>query len=186
MQLMMRNYIKFLFILLIFVAASVSKTYAQVKTEETVRWYTIEQAEALAKKNKRKIFIDVFTNWCGWCKNMEKSTFSQQHIIHYINENYYAVKLDAEQRNEIVFKNKTYHFVTQSGVGFNELAAEFLRGQMSYPTIIFLDEDLNTIQVIPGYRDAAQFEKIMTYFGEDNHKKTPWSKYEKTYQPMKK
>jgi thioredoxin-related protein len=108
-----------------------------------------------------------------------------QHIIHYINENYYAVKLDAEQRNEIMFKNKIYHFVTQSGVGFNELAAEFLRGQMSYPTIIFLDEDLNTIQVIPGYRDAAQFEKIMTYFGEDNHKKTPWSKYEKMYQPMK-
>jgi thioredoxin-related protein len=67
MQLMMRNYTKCLFILLIFIACSVSKTYAQVKTEETVRWYTIEQAEALAKKNKRKIFIDVFTNWCGWC-----------------------------------------------------------------------------------------------------------------------
>jgi thioredoxin-related protein len=184
--LMMRNYNKFLLVLIIFVAASISKTYAQVKGEEGIKWYTIEQAEALSKKNKKKIFIDVYTKWCGWCKNMDKTTLSQQHIIRYINENFYAVKLDAEQHSDITFKNKTYHYVTQSGVGFNELAADFLKAQMSYPTIIFLDEDLNTIQAIPGYRESSQFEMIMTYFGEDNHKKMPWTKYEKTYQPMKK
>ncbi len=160
--------------------------YAQVKSDNTIHWYTMEQVEALSKKEKRKIFIDVYTTWCGWCKNMEKATFNQQHIARYINENYYAVKLDAEQKNDITFKNKTYRFVTQSGVGFNELAAEFLKGQMSYPTIIFLDEDLNLIQSIPGYRAADQFEMIMTYFGDDNYKKMPWTKYEKTYQPMKK
>lgn len=182
----MRNYKELLLFIFLFVLTVFSKTYAQVKGDEGIKWYTIEQAEALSKQNKRKVFIDVFTSWCGWCKNMEKTTFSQQHIIKYINENYYAVKLNAEQRSDINFKSKTYHFVTQSGVGFNELAAELLRGQMSYPTLIFLDEDLNLIQAIPGYRAANQFEMIMTYFGEDNHKKMPWTKYEKTYQPMRK
>lgn len=182
----MRNYKGLLLILFFFVMTGLTTTYAQVKGDDGIKWYSIEQAEALAKKNKRKIIIDVYASWCGSCKNMEKTTFSQQHIAHYINENYYPVKLDAEQRSDINFKNKTYHFVTQSGVGFNELAAELLKGQMSYPTIIFLDEDLNLIQVIPGYKNASQFEMIMTYFGEDNHKKMPWTKYEKIYQPMKK
>ncbi len=182
----MRNFKRLLFILFLITTTCFSNTYAQVKSENAIHWYSIEQAEALAKKEKRKIFIDVYTGWCGWCKNMEKTTFSQQYIAKYINENYYPVKLDAEQKSDIVFRDKTYKFVTQSGVGFNELAAELLKGQMSYPTIIFLDEDLNLIQTIPGYRAADQFEMIMTYFGEDIHKKMPWTKYEKTYQPMKK
>ena len=182
----MRNYKKSLFILVFITTTCFSNTYAQVKSDNGIRWYSIEQAEVLSQKEKRKIFIDVYTSWCGWCRNMEKTTFNQQHIAKYINQNYYAVKLDAEQKNDIVFRNKTYKFVTQSGVGFNELAAELLKGQMSYPTIIFLDENLDLIQTIPGYRAADQFEMIMTYFGEDNHKKMPWTKYEKTYQPMKK
>ena len=178
----MGNYKKIVFVISLFISICVTDTYAQV---ESIRWYSIEQAETLLKKEKRKIFIDVFTSWCGWCKNMDKATFGQQYIIKYINENYYPVKLDAEQRNDINFKSKTYHFVTQSGVGFNELAAEFLKGQLSYPTIVFLDEDLNLIQAIQGFRPPEQFEKIMTYFGEDNHKKVPWIKYEKAYQPIK-
>lgn len=182
----MRCFNPLLSLILISITFCSTATYAQVKSDNTIHWYTMEQAESLSKKEKRKIFIDVYTTWCGWCKNMEKATFNQQHIARYINENYYAVKLDAEQKNDITFKNKTYRFVTQSGVGFNELAAEFLKGQMSYPTIIFLDEDLNLIQSIPGYRAADQFEMIMTYFGENNYKKMPWTKYEKTYQPMKK
>jgi thioredoxin-related protein len=112
---------------------------------------------------------------------MEKATFSQAHIAQYLNNNYYPVKLNAEQREDIMFKNRSYKFVSQSGVGFNELAAELLRGQMAYPTFVFLDENLNLIQAIQGFRPPEQFEVIMTYFGEDHHKKTPWSKYEKSY-----
>ncbi|NJN34371.1 MAG: hypothetical protein HC817_09085 [Saprospiraceae bacterium] len=56
---------------------------------------------------------------------------------------------------------------------------------MGYPTVVFLDENLSLIQAIPGYHAPDQFEMIMTYFGQDNHKKMPWSKYEKSYIPMK-
>ena len=171
-----------LLLVIFFALVCLSKTYTQV---ESIRWYSIQQAEALMKKEKRKIFIDVFTNWCTACKSMEQATFMQQNIAKYLNDNYYPVKLDAEERNDINFRRKTYHFVMQSGVGFNELAAEFLKGQLSYPTVVFLDEDLNLIQAIQGFKAADQFEKIMTYFGDNNHKKVPWTKYEKIYQPIK-
>lgn len=177
----MRNLNFRLFVLLLVFCLSAASLMAQ----EKIKWYTLEQAESLVKKEPRKIFIDVYTSWCGWCKNMEKTTFSQNYIADYLNDNYYPVKLDAEQKKDIIFKNHTYKFVSQSGVGFNELAAELLRGQMAYPTIVFLDEDLNLIQAIQGFRPPDQFEMIMTYFGEDNHKKIPWVKYEKTYQPIK-
>ena len=181
----MRIYFRYLLFLSFITTHCLSTTYAQNTTAETIHWYTIEQAEKLAQKDKRKIFVDVYTSWCGVCKNMDKTTLSQPHIIRYINENYYPVKLDAEQHDNIVFKNKTYKFVSNSGVSFNEFAAELLKGQMSYPSIVFLDENLDLIQAIQGYRQADQFEIIMTYFGEDNHKKTPWTKYEKAYLPMK-
>jgi thioredoxin-related protein len=178
----MRDYQLKLFITL-FCAFGMLFSHAQ--SSETIHWYTIEQAETLAKKDKRKIMIDVFTNWCGWCKHMDKTTFAQQYIAHYINENYYAVKLNAEQKESITFKNHTYKFVTQGNVGFNELAAELLNGQMSYPATIFLDENFNIIQTISGFLKSEQFEVIISYFGEDNYKKIPWTRYEKTYTPMK-
>jgi thioredoxin-related protein len=160
-------------------------SFLRAQNNESIRWYTMDQLESLEKKEKRKIMIDVYTNWCGWCKYMDKTTFSQQYIAHYINENYYPVRLNAEQRESITFKSRTYKFVTQSNVGFNELAAELLNGQMSYPSTIFLDENFNIIQSIQGYLKSEQFEIIISYFAEDNYKKIPWTRYEKTYTPMK-
>jgi thioredoxin-related protein len=174
----MRNLNRRIILFLILIGCTLSSS---IMAQDKVKWYSLEQAEALNKKERKKIFIDIYTSWCGWCKNMEKATFSQAYIAQYLNNNYYPVKLNAEQHEEIIFKNRTYKFVSQSGVGFNELAAELLRGQMAYPTIVFLDEDLNLIQAIQGYRPPDQFEVIMTYFGEDHHKKTPWQKYEKMY-----
>lgn len=173
----MRNLKRQIFVFILMISCTLSS----VKAQDKIRWYSLEQAEALHKKEPKKIFINVYTAWCGWCKNMEKATFSQAHIAQYLNNNYYPVKLNAEQREDIMFKNRSYKFVSQSGVGFNELAAELLRGQMAYPTFVFLDENLNLIQAIQGFRPPEQFEVIMTYFGEDHHKKTPWSKYEKSY-----
>lgn len=148
---------------------------------ETIRWYTIEQAEVIAKRDKRKIVIDVYTNWCNNCKAMDRNTFAHQQIAKYINDNFIPVRLDAEDRNNINFKNKTYHYIQHGNVSYNELAMELVNGQMSFPTIVFLDESLNTIQALQGFKMPDQFEKILTYFGNEYHKRMPWTKYEKNY-----
>ncbi len=157
---------------------------AQTYAQEVVNWQSINQAETVAHKQHRKILIEVFTQWSEGFKELERTVLAQPQVAKYLNENFVTVKFDAETREEVSFQNRTYKFVTQSGVGFNELASELLRGQMSYPTFIFLDENGNLIQTIQ-YRTPEHFEMIITYFGSDNHKKMPWKKYERVFLPLR-
>ena len=152
---------------------------------ETINWLTWEEAQEKLKEEPRKIFVDIYTDWCRFCEKMDLATFQKPHIVKYMNENYYAVKFNAEQTEDIVFNEKKYKFVQQGRRGYHELAFAITRGQLSYPTIVFIDEECNIIQPIPGFRDSMEFEKMMTYFGEDAHKETPWSLYEKNYQPLR-
>jgi thioredoxin-related protein len=143
-----------------------------------VNWLTWEEAQAKNKVEPRKFIVDVYTQWCGWCKKMDKATFQQSEIASYINKNYYAIKFDAETKTDINFKEKPYKYVRQGTSGYHQLAAEITFGKLSFPTIVFLDEQLNVIQPIPGYKDPASLDKIMKYFAEDYYKTTPWKKYE--------
>jgi len=146
-----------------------------------VEWLTLEEAVEKCKTDKRKIFIDVFTDWCGWCKRMDQSTFVDPAVAQYLNENYYAVKLNAEQEEAITFNNKTYHFKKNGARGYHELAAELLNNRLSFPTVVFLDESMKVIQPIPGYLEAPKLETILNYFGTDSHKTTPWETYERKF-----
>ncbi|MFZ1703857.1 MAG: DUF255 domain-containing protein [Saprospiraceae bacterium] len=142
-----------------------------------MQWMTMSEAQERSKVEKRKIFVDVHTDWCGWCKKMDKTTFSDPRITHYMNKNYYAVKLDAEEKNDIILKEKIYKFNKHGARGYHDLAKVLLNGQMSYPSIVFLDEDFNPIQAIPGYQDGKNFLMIASYFAGNMHKSTPWNKY---------
>jgi len=145
--------------------------------------------DAISQPVKKKIVVDVFTEWCGWCKKMDKSTFRNPEIVKYVNENYYAVKFDAEYKNDITFKGKNYKFVKGGRNGYHELAAEILQGRLSFPTLVFLDENHAVIQPIPGFQDSGTFKQIMRFFAEDHFKHTPWPKYTRMYeqalQPVK-
>ncbi len=143
-----------------------------------VHWLTWEEAQAKNQVEPRKIIVDVYTQWCGWCKKMDKATFEDPAISAYINKNYYAVKFDAQTKTDITFKGKVYKYVKQGESGFNELANEILFGRMSFPTIVFFDEKLNLIQPLQGYKDPESMNKIMKYFTENYYKTTPWKKYE--------
>jgi len=125
--------------------------------------------------------IDLYTEWCGWCKRMDKDTFEDEDIADYLNEHYYSVKFDAEYKKDIVYNGKTYKFIQNGRRGYHELAAELANGRLSFPTTVFMDEQQRLIQPLPGYKDPVLFEQIITYFGEDMHKKMPWEKYQRTY-----
>lgn len=170
-----------------FTAADYAPTKKQsesVDFSDKIAWLTWEEAIEMNEKAPRKIVVDIYTEWCGWCKRMDASTFAQADIANYINENYYAVKFDAEQKEDITFKGKTYSFIANGKRGYHELAAEITGGMLSYPTTVFLDEEMNVIQAIKGYKDAKAFEQIATYFGGNNHKKTPWESYQRSYSPI--
>ncbi len=151
------------------------------KPESLVKWMTFEQAIEKSKTEKRKIFIDVYTDWCGWCKVMDKNTFNDPAVAEILNTKFYAVKFDAEQKEDIVFDNHTFKFVASGSRGYHELAAALLNNKLSYPTVVFLNEDFSMIQPLPGYRKAPEFHMIAQFIGDDHYKDTPWKDWEKQY-----
>lgn len=149
--------------------------------QKSIKWMSWEEAIEKSKKEKRKIFVDVYTDWCGWCKKLDQTTFAEEHVAEYINAHYYPVKFDAETEKSILLKGTEYKFVRQGRRGYHELAASLLQGRLSYPSMVFLDEDFNMIQAIPGYQDTGIFEVIITYFGSNSHRSLPWNKFQSAF-----
>ena len=149
--------------------------------QNQVRWLSFEEAIEKSETEPRKIFIDVYTDWCGWCKKMDRNTFNNNQIAKYLNENYYPVKFDAEYKNDIIFNGTTYKFIKTYRGGYHELATYILSGRLSFPSTVFIDENGEIIQSIPGYQDFENMDMILKYFGDNHHKKTPWRKFEKMY-----
>jgi len=137
-----------------------------------VNWMTWEQAVEASKTKKKKIFVDVFTDWCGWCKVMDKNTFPDPEVAKILNEDFYPVKFNAEQTADVVFNNYTFKYVSDgNGRGVHQLAAALLNNQLSYPNFVFLDEDFKMLQVLPGYRKPEEFHIFLSYFGDEIYKK---------------
>ncbi|GMN07261.1 thioredoxin fold domain-containing protein [Croceitalea sp. MTPC5] len=151
-------------------------------TSQEVQWISWDEAVALSKSeaNPKKIFVDVYTDWCGWCKKMDKDTFQNPKVAAYMAENFYMVKMDAEGKEPIEHDGKTFNFIPQGKRGYHELAAALLQGKMSYPTVVFLDEELKMLSPVPGYQKVKPFLQIARYFGDDIYKEKDWKAYSKT------
>ena len=152
-------------------------SYTAVAQE--INWLSWEQAVTMSQsdENPKKIFIDVYTDWCGWCKKMDKDTFQNPEVALYMNQNFYMVKLDGEGKEPIEFRGKTYKYVPSGRRGYHELAAALLNGRLSYPTVVFMDEDLNLLSPVPGYQKPAPFLNIARYFGDNIYKEKDWQTY---------
>lgn len=156
----------------------------QTETKATaIKWYSFEEAIKLNKEYpKKKIFVDVYTDWCGWCKRMDATTFSQPDIIEYMNANFYAVKLDAERKDSLIIDDKL--FINPNPTGnrsTHQIAEMLLNGRMSYPSYVFLDEMSRPITVVPGFVEASAFEPIIHYFAENEYFKKSWEAYQKDF-----
>jgi thioredoxin-related protein len=145
---------------------------------DKIKWYSFEEAYQLNKKKPKKIFIDVYTDWCGWCRKMDAETFTNPVIVAYMSKKYYCVKLDAERKDTVVIDGST--FVNPNPAGrrsTHQLANELLKGQMSYPSYVFLNEKSQWLTVVAGYQQAKEFESVIHYFGDDAYLKTAWGEY---------
>ena len=115
-------------------------------------WYDFESAIDQNQKKKKFIFIDVYTSWCGWCKKMDQSTFIDKGVVEYMNEHFYSVKMDAESKDPIAFRETLYEHKMYNGKGYNELAVNLMGGKMSFPTFIVLSKREVKLGAINGFK----------------------------------
>lgn len=142
-----------------------------------LKWYTMEQALAMSKTQNKKILVDFYTDWCGWCKRMDKTTYEDAEVVKLINKHFIPVKFNAEREKDIMFKGKNYS-MKQTGVRkTHELAITLLSGKLGYPTTTILDKNHNMIQNLPGYLKTEDMIIITKYFGNDFHRKMPFPEY---------
>jgi thioredoxin-related protein len=146
---------------------------------QEIQWMSFEDAVAMTQNegNTKKVFIDVYTDWCGWCKKMDKDTFQNPEVSKYMQENFYMVKFDAEGKEPIEFDGKTFEYVPSGRRGYHQLAAALLNNRLSYPTVVFLDENMKMLSPVPGYQKVQPFMQIARYFGEDIYKEQDWKSY---------
>jgi thioredoxin-related protein len=173
-----------IFLLALYIPCSTTAQEKQKSQEKVnaVNWYSFEEAYKLNKKKPKKMFIDVFTEWCGWCKKMDAETFTNTYIAKYMNDHFYCVKFDAERKDTIVIDGQTFVNPNPSNKrSTHKLAVELLRGKMSYPSYVFLNEKGQMLTVVSGYQQAKEFEGVLTYFGTDAYLKSTWEEYRATF-----
>jgi thioredoxin-related protein len=172
-----------IFLITLFVVLRTETAVAKVKPPK-ITWLTIEQAYALHQTQPRKILIDVYTDWCGWCKVMDRETYTDSRVIEYINEHYYPVKFNAEQREDVVLGGQKFVFMPQGNGGVHQFAASILNNNLRYPSTVFLDDTFNIIQPLPGYLKAKEFHEIITFFGGDFYKTVPFETFKSETYPQ--
>ncbi|MCH8558985.1 MAG: thioredoxin fold domain-containing protein [Balneolia bacterium] len=129
---------------------------------EFTGWVTMEEAIANGSENNKKILVNVYTDWCGYCRQMDEEVYTKDRVQSALDEHYYAVRINAESSEQVVFNGQS--------MSMQELAMGL--GATGYPTTIFLTEEGEPLGFQPGFIDSGTFERLLVYVGieayEDN------------------
>jgi thioredoxin-related protein len=156
--------------------------FLTVSSFSQIKWMSWEEAVKANEKVPKKIFVDVYTDWCGWCKHMDNTTFQDPAIIDAMNKYYYAVKLDAERKDTVRFQKHVFiNPNPEQKRSTHQLAQSLLDSQMSYPSFVILTGTYERVQVLPGFKTAQQFEPVLKFIGSDEYTKKDYQTYMSTF-----
>lgn len=147
--------------------------------KEKIRWLTLAELTTAYNKEARPIIVDVYTNWCGWCKVMDKETYGNDKVASYINENYYAVKFNAESKETVEFAGKKYNY--NPAYKANDLAVYLLFGRMGYPTTVLLSAIDAQPAPLSGYLKPSELEAPVKFFGDGAYKNQNFTEFMKSF-----
>lgn len=148
----------------------------------TLNWLSFEEAVEMTKEDPKLIMVDVYTEWCGWCKRMDATTFKHAEVVAYLKEKFHVVKFDAEQKEDINFQGHKLEFVESGRRGYHQMAYSLLDGKMSYPSVVFLDEKMQRITISPGYQNGPDFLIILKFIGEKAYLNQSFQDFKTAYQ----
>ena len=157
---------------------------------QKIEWMSFSEAQEAQKKEPKKIFMDVYTEWCGPCKLLDKNTFQNPDVSRYIIENYYAVKFNAEGDEEIKYYDQTFtnpNFdPNRKGRNTTHQFTQFL-GVKGYPTMVFFSENGDPIMPLVGYQKPKQIELFLKMIKQGDYqifsKPEDFENYRKNFVP---
>ncbi|TRX34181.1 DUF255 domain-containing protein [Flavobacterium sp. ZT3R18] len=141
-----------------FVFAAIPSGFAQLKT------YSFEQIDSLQRYQNRKIIVFVHTDWCKYCQAMKNTTFKNKEVIKTLNDNFYFITLNAEEKRTITFNSRKFVFKTNGNTtGIHELAYELvtINNQTTYPTICVLNAQNEIVFQESNYLPAKGFLMVL-------------------------
>ena len=141
---------------------------------QEIKWISLEDAVYLQEAAPRNIIIDMYTNWCGPCKLLDRNTFANKDVARYINDNFYAVKFNAEGNDIVNFKGYTFENPNYDPAKANRRNSSHQLSQafriQAFPTIVFLDKSSNLLHKLRGYKTPKQLEVYLKLFTDENYK----------------
>lgn len=149
-------------------------------SKEKINWLSLAQLQQLYKNEPRPVLVDIYTDWCGWCKVMDRDTYANEKVATYINQHYYAVKLNAESKDTLQWNGKQYGY--NADYRSNELAVFFLYGQMSYPSTVFLATIDAQPAPLAGYLKPKELEGPLKFFGGGAYKTQTFPVFIKSFE----
>ncbi len=120
------------------------------------RWRAWDPGLREAATSGRPILVDVKTEWCGWCRRMERDVYSRDDVSGYLSRRFVTIRIDAESPNPAGYQGRA---TTERA-----LATRFQ--VTGYPTTIFLHPGGEHIVNVPGYVPADRFLLILRYVGD--------------------
>lgn len=162
--------------LLLIVFILVDKASAQNK----IKWSSWQNAADKIQKADKKFLIYFYLDECKWCRYMEETTFAADHIARFINQNFYPYRVNAFSK-DLIIADKNYATVQMGKYEFHELAVELLGGDMSFPSIVFMNENFQKLANYESYLDTHNFEMILSYYAGEHYRKTVWRRYASNY-----
>ncbi len=143
-----------------------------------IPWMSVEETAGKLQQEQRPVLIDLYTTWCGWCKQMDKRTYSNKKVAEYLQDKFYPVRVDAETHAAITWGGRTYQFNPQ--YRSNEFAMYLTHGRLEFPTTIIIVPG-GEPQAIPGFLEPKDLELLVKYFGEGTYKTTSFDDYQKRF-----
>ena len=132
-------------------------------------WHSFNEAMAQARNAKKLVLLDVYTDWCGYCKKMDREVYADSAVGAFIGERYVASKMNPEKSGTITYKGESY---TQ-----REFAQAL--GINGYPATVFFNTDGEIITVVPGYLPARDFGPLLRFIADGHYKTTSWEEFRK-------
>ena len=147
--------------------------------DKEVKWITFDQLDSVMKVEPRRVIVDIYTDWCGWCKVMDRKTYGDEQVAAYINRHYYAIRFNAEGKSPVTFNGRTFEFKPE--INIHSLASELMLGQRSFPCTVIIEKNLMNVVPITGYMKVKELEPVLKYFVDGADRNIPYGEWEQNF-----